>query len=212
MTPDNEKSLTNVEVAVYALYLTGGASQYVHTEIVALKAFELAPDSFSWVSFPEHPDKEVARIALADARKEKSGNLVIGRAGRGKGVTAKTGAARTLDGWQLTEGGVKWITANEERLVLQLQQSLPKTHRQEALAKVAKLRKHKLFREYLSKPQGYAPTLGALAELLRCRVDADTPIWKKRFDSLRNLAIQVDQQDVVEFLGVCASFLEKSKE
>ena len=202
--------LANWEIAVYALYLEGGASRSVNTEDIALRCFQLAPDSFSWVRHRDLPDKEVARSALMDARKDKHGALVSGRAGRGKGHPSRTGSERRTDGWQLTEAGIRWVMQNEAKFARELQQGLPKAHRQDVLAKVGQVRNHALFREFLDKPAGFAPTLGGLAELLRCRVDADLPIWQRRFDTFRNLAVQVDQQDVVEFLGICEKFIEDS--
>jgi len=189
MIPGSNSQLSNVGIVVYALYQKGGASRPVHTEDIALKAFELAPDSFSWIKYPQYPDKEVTRNALKDARKEKHGRLVTGRAGRGKGHPSRTGSERRADGWQLTEAGVKWVMTNEARLGREFQQASPRVHRQDVLAKVGQIRNHALFQEYLDKPEGFSPTLGGLGELLRCRVDAEPPIWRQRFESLRNLVV-----------------------
>ena len=210
MIPEGKTQLSNVEIAVYALYQKGGASRPVHTEDIALKAFELAPHSFSWIKYPQHPDKEVTRNALKDARKEKHGRLVTGRSGRGKGHPSRTGSGRRADGWHLTEAGVKWVMTHEARLGRELQQASHRVHRQEILAKVGQIRNHALFQEYLAKPAGFLPTLGGLGELLRCRVDAEPPIWRRRFESLRNLAVQVDQQDLLEFIRVCERSIETS--
>ena len=65
--------LANWKIATYALYVLEGASKTVHTEDIALKCYELAPDVCSWVNYPEYPDKEIVRIALSDAMKEKNG-------------------------------------------------------------------------------------------------------------------------------------------
>jgi len=69
----------NRELVVYCLYVVGGATERVHTEDLALKCWELFPDSFSWTKYPNYPDKDIVRVALTDARKEKYGALVSGR-------------------------------------------------------------------------------------------------------------------------------------
>ncbi len=205
-------ALRNWEIAVYALYLTCGASRWVHTEDIAIKCFELAPDSFSWIKYPDYPDKDIARVGLIDARKEKVGALVAGRAGKGKGHRIKDNEQRQVDGWQLTEAGATWVTRNEERLAKDLSQRQPKSHRQELLQSVARVRKHILFKNFQEQPNSFVPTIGLLAELLRCRVDAESHVWERRFDTLRNQAQLARQEDVLEFIGICHEFIESRRE
>ncbi len=102
----------NWEIAVYALMLCKGHIHRVSTEDVAVKCFELAPDSFSWVKYPRFPDKDTARVALTDARKIGRGKLVRGRAGRGKGHSHRTRTVPGTDGWELTPAGAIWIRSN----------------------------------------------------------------------------------------------------
>ena len=71
--------LSNIDIAVYALYLLGGWRDRIHTEDIALKCFELAPSKFSWVKYPEYPDNNTAYLSLGDAKKTKYGVLVIRR-------------------------------------------------------------------------------------------------------------------------------------
>jgi hypothetical protein len=71
----------NVAIAVYALRILGGATQFVHTEDVALKCFELVPERFSWRRYPQYPDGAPARFALEDAKKPKYGHLTDGNRG-----------------------------------------------------------------------------------------------------------------------------------
>src|SRR5580765_1329574 len=98
----------NRELVVYALYVAGGATSRVHTEDLALKCWELFPDSFSWTKYPTYPDKDIVRVALTDARKDKYGGLISGR------VEGHTGDSKGGDaeGWLLTEKGLAWIKQN----------------------------------------------------------------------------------------------------
>ncbi|MEO0010166.1 MAG: hypothetical protein ABIK51_06585, partial [candidate division WOR-3 bacterium] len=71
-------SLSDIDIAVYALYILGGWHSRIHTEDIALKCFELAKSKFSWVKYPQYPDPTPARYALEAAKKQENGALVTG--------------------------------------------------------------------------------------------------------------------------------------
>ena len=195
--------LPNWEIAVYAVYLLGGESRRVPTEEVAVKCFALAPDSFSWVKYPEYPDKDIVRSGLVDARKAKNGVLLQGRAGRGRGQVQRTKVGPALDGWMLTEAGVRWIQDNKERISSELQYRELSDHRQENLRKLARIRNHPVFHQFLEKPEGFSPSLGEMAQLFRCSVNAELQTWDKRFQAAGNLAQALNDDRVIEFLAKC---------
>ena len=203
-----KQPLANREVVVFALYLEGGVGKRIHTEDIAVRCFRLARDSFSWVKYPDYPDKDIVRVALTDARKEKHGALVEGESGRTRTQRSGRGDGSKQDGWQLTEAGVGWICDNEARLQESLGDRHPKTHRQEIRRSLERVRRHKLYREYEESPSDFKPRLGLLAELLRCRVDAEPPIWDKRFDSLRQRAQVTEDESMIRFIDVCRQFYE----
>lgn len=86
--------LKQYEVAVAAVYLLGGTSRAVDTEDVAVKCHELAPSLFSWQKYKEHPNLELVRVSLSDAKKLKNGKLL-------------TGSGR--EGWRLSSKGLDWL-------------------------------------------------------------------------------------------------------
>ena len=178
---------------------------------MALKCFELAPESFSWVKYPNNPDKEIARLALRDARKGKVGPLVAGRAGRGKGRFTNAHLKGSPDGWQLNDKGIAWVNENEESLAAELKQKQPKTHRQEIQQNLSRVREHVLYKDFRDQPNGFVPSLGPLADLLRCRVDAERVVWHKRFESLRKQALLAKQQDIIDFVEVCQKFVNEKR-
>jgi len=200
-------ALTNWEIAVYALYVLGGVSHKIHTEDVALQCYGLAPDAFSWIRHSEYPDKEVTRSSLVDARKDKYGSLVKGRSGRGKGQTNKTSSHAMPDGWQLTQNGIDWIKENNDRLVAQLEVRIDKSTRQETLKHLNRIKKHKLFLDFIQMGESFVPDIGELADMLRCRVDASDRVWSTRFMTFKNEAKLVDQQEILKFLTQCESLM-----
>ncbi len=188
------------EIVLHALYLEGGASRAVHTEDIAAKCFALAAGAFSWVKRPDYPDKEIVRRHLIRLRVgEHGGKFVMGRAGRTQSADGET----TSDGWQLTPEGVTWILANHGRLEEQVGGRAPRGDRQEVQRALKRVREHSLFYEYLDNPEAFVPQIGDLAELLRCRVDADEQVWGKRFGTLRNQAELAEQRDLLAFIDKC---------
>ena len=103
----------------------------------------------------------------------------------------------------LTPSGAKWIASNEVRLRAALDRNEPRFHRQELLQKLKRFRQSQPFLEFLHDPSTFRPTLGQLAELMRCRVDADDAVWTKRFEVVRNQALLAQQQDLLDFLIAC---------
>ena len=193
----------NREVVVYALYLLGGDTERIHTEDIALKCFELFPASFSWVKYPEHPDKDIVRVALTDARKEQHGALVEGRAGQKRGLTAKTRRDPVDDGWLLTSRGIRWIQENLSGLQSRAESGVVKGHRQKLLRQLKRVRDHGLFAQYLESPEQFSPMVGQIADLLRCRVDAEPQIWQERFAKIRRQAESANQTDLLQFIMKC---------
>jgi hypothetical protein len=196
-------SYPNSELVVYALYLAGGESGPVHTEDIAIKCFELFPDSFSWVKYPQYPDKDIVRVALTDARKSSHGSLVQGRSGQKRGLAAKTKRNPIEDGWVLTSEGTLWIRNNIAKLEAISGSGQAKEHRQKILKQLRRIRDHSLFSQYRDSPATFTPMLGAIADLLRCRVDAESDIWEQRFSRVRQQAEAAAQDDVLDFIAKC---------
>lgn len=188
---------------MYALYLLGGDTTPIHTEDIALKCFELFPGSFSWVKYPQYPDKDIARVALTDARKGQHGALVEGRAGQKRGLTAKTRRKPVEDGWVLTSRGVEWVRGKLGELELLAGAGHLKAHRQKVLRHLKRIRDHRLFAQYLDSPDRFFPMIGDIADLLRCRVDAESDIWQGRFETIRRQAESAEQQDILNFIAEC---------
>lgn len=198
MTP----KILNWEIVVYVLHILGGGLRFIPTEDIAKKCFEIVPDLFSWVKYPEYPDKDVVRHALIRARDEV-GSLVRGRAGRGKGHAARSNADPALDGWSLTSEGAKWILEHKSRLEKILRLREPASHRQELLQKLDRIRRHSLFQHFLEQPERFAPSLGEMAELFRCRVDSELVTWEKRFEMVISQAQMIQDFKILQFVEHC---------
>jgi len=195
-------ALRNWEIVLFALNLEGGATRAVHTEDVAVRCFKLAPDAFSWLKHEQYPDKEVVRKDLIRLRMGQYGAVFVkGRAGKTKAV----GVGRSGDGWELTTAGADWMHSNEERMRALLGTRPVRMDRQELLRSLKRLHDSPLFRSYGEDRVGFSPSVGDLAELFRCRVDADPAVWTKRFETFRIQAQAVNQQELCQFVDSCES-------
>ncbi len=192
--------LSNKDIVVYALYLIGGSTERHHTEDIAWKCYEVLPSAFSWTKYPQFPDKDIVRVALTDARKASNGGLVEGRAGQQRGQYQKTHRGPRGDGWVLTDAGIEWVHQNEKRLQGILVSAEPREHRQKTLLLLKRVKEHKLFQRFQESPDSFYPSIGELADLLRCRVDAEEVVWRERFDRIRKNALVAGQAEVIAFV------------
>ena len=207
----NPTEFSNRELVVFALAICGGTTRKVHTEDIALKSHELFPGSFSWTSYPNIPDKDIVRVALTDARKNEHGALVDGRTGTRKGLTAKTKREPVLDGWILTEPGLDFLNEHETELKELVRSGKQKDHRQAARKEMRRIREHDLYGEFQSDPDGFSAPIGQLADLMRCRVDAEPSVWDRRFDKLRLVAASSEDAELTEFVGRLELSYEESR-
>jgi hypothetical protein len=91
--------VNKTHLVVLALYLAGGESDL---EEITVKAFELFPQQFCWKRYPQYPDKDVVRVHLSDAKKQKFGNLVEDRDLREEGGAERGRVKR----YSLTHAGL----------------------------------------------------------------------------------------------------------
>ena len=193
----------NRELVVYVLGKLGGSFKSIHTEDIASKAHELFPDAFSWTKYTNLPDKDIVRVALTDARKERYGALVEGRSGQAGGHPSKTNRARTPDGWILTDSGIEWFNRKANSLAKDTDARMLSDHRQNALRRLRRVLNHPVFRDYEQKLDSFDPSLGDMASLVRCRVDAPEDVWESRFESLKRDAMASDRKGLGEFIAKC---------
>ena len=194
---------TKRELATYALGKLGGSFRSIHTEVIAQKAHELFPDAFSWAKYPDIPDKEIVRAALADARKERHGALVDGQSERASGHPSKANRKRAPNRWILTDTGIKWFNHKTSHWENDADALTFSAHRQTALRRLHRVLNHRVFHDYDLEPESFVPSLGDLASLLRCRVDASEDVWEIRLDGLKRDATASNRKELADFITKC---------
>lgn len=194
------EGLSNVDVALYALYKLGGSTKKIHTEFIAWEAYNLSEERFSW-TLPEFrkrgfPDKTTVRYALESAKKEK---LVKGRAGRDKGGSQS-------EGWQFSPLGVEWFLQNEKRIKESLNQEIPislELPKHQAERFIKKIHSEKIFMLYREKMSLDEATIYDFTDMLNCSPDATRDVIRQKFDLLKNTAISINDPEIRSFLDKC---------
>lgn len=118
--------LPNREIVLFVLGELGGRTARIDIETLAIECYHRYPSKFGLVKFPQYPDVESVRVTLSDLKKQKYGRMVRGNKDRG---------------WTLTEEGIKWYEANEERVGSNIKQRHPLERR---LAKGKKLSREEI--------------------------------------------------------------------
>jgi hypothetical protein len=194
--------LSNVDVAVYALFRLGGSERKVHTEEIAYEAYLMAKERFGWKleRFRKMglPDKEPVRSALMDAAKEKYGSLVEGRSG----ADAK---GKETDGWRLTPAGAAWLRAHKDRIECGLGQVRPQTRTVDSARFRRQMISQSLFQKFAEKGNIDGESQYALTDMLNTSPDSPRDVVFVKFQRLRSTAELVGDSEILRFLDACIS-------
>lgn len=190
------EKLSDKDVALYALYLLGGWQKRIHTEDIALKCYQLAPSRFSWVKYPQYPDVTPARFALEAAKKLKYGALVEGESERKRTI-------RSVGGWRLTEGGVRWVKTNKSRIEQCLNEGIPPAERLLEDRRLKELLRSAAFQKFKKYGEKAQISHAEFAESLICTVNTEAAILNERLKQLYSAAEELRREEVKNYMNFC---------
>lgn len=197
----SKNELSNIDIALFALYKCNGISKKVHTEEVAWEAYNLAKERFSWrlAKFKEKgfPDKTPVRFALEAAKKKENGSLVIGRTGGDINRPA-------LEGWRFTPAGAEWIKKNAERIAKALKQEAPDLPKLVANRFIRQLKNDPCFVSFIKDVNLNEVSAYMFTDMLGCAPDASKEIIQQKFDHILTTANLVKDKEILRFLRGCA--------
>lgn len=188
--------LSDKDIVVYALYLLDGWQRRVHTEDIALKCYELAPNRFSWVKYPQYPDLAPARFALESAKKLQYGTLVKGESERKKTI-------KKVGGWILTASGIQWVKANEARIKKYLDRQLPIGDRLPGDRKLKELLGSPAFKKFAGFGELAEISHAEFAESLICTVNTGAEVLNDRLEQLYSIAEKLKRKEVKKYVDFC---------
>jgi hypothetical protein len=197
---NSKNELSNIDIALFALYKLGGITKKVHTEHIAWEAYNLAKERFSW-RLPEFkekgfPDKTPVRFALEAAKKKENGKLVIGRAG---GDINRP----ELEGWRFTPQGAEWIKKNEKRILSALKEKAPDLPKLVADRFIRQLKNDPCFVSFRKNGNLNEVSSYMFTDMLGCAPDASKDIIKQKFDQLLTTANLIHDEEIIGFLEAC---------
>jgi hypothetical protein len=189
--------LTNRDFCLYVLSEAGGDVEFVATEDIAVKAFELYPERFGLIKYPQYPDVDAVRVTLTDLRKDKYGRLVEGDKKRG---------------WKITASGTAWIRRNGNRVREVLESRHPKERRISTGKRLTSEKIRAAFLDRILSSDGYRkwkkgqePSIYDFYDLLRIDNYTPEPVYREHLNDL--LAALPEGSDAKQFLAeMAASF------
>ena len=187
-------NVTNRDLVLYALFISGGAEKPIHTEDVAAQVFrfDLGRQRYRWQKYAQFPDKERILRELRRLKVSKGGPLIRGH--------ANIGAKRDrVDGWSLTSLGVDRVKAIEETLKKALGGS-GSHHRYSEETLRQRISKASCYRAYLRGPRMAELKDHEFTDMLRCLPDAPNDKIRSTYDNLMARAKAVGAEDLQQFL------------
>lgn len=188
-----KQEISNMDIALYALYLLGGMTKKIPTEDITLKCFKLYPSRFSWILYPQYPDIEPTRKTLFDARSHKNGALVSGR----HGITKEN---QISDGWIFTPAGIKWIENHKEYIEHVLGENNSIGKRTKTEKKVYELEKSVAFKIFLKENNLNNIKPYEFTDFLNASLDTPSAILKDRVSQAKAIAATNKKVKLIKFI------------
>lgn len=191
-------SHNNPDLIVWALYLAGGAGNWVDVEELYLKAFELAPGRLSWRTRQDIPDYKKCAKALQEIEDSNKTRYLP--------VFIKNGAYER----RLAASGAKWCDLYRERLAaLYGGGSVPASPRQVENRRTRELKTSALFEQWESG-DFIAPSRIQVADLLECSPGSEKKVFDLRLDQALEDARVLDDSTTARFVEWLRTSLEES--
>lgn len=192
--------LANELLVTLALASLGGATKRIHTEEIAERALELAPEKFSWrlkrYRDQGWPQIFVVKNALEDAQKPAKGAYVRGQ--------CTTNLAK--DGWSLTPAGAAWVKEREHLLEGRRtgEPVVPKSERDRIRRRLDTVRTSEIYRRFIEDGSLDNVSVYAFAELLNSNPAASKNVLQQKFNALAAPANLVEDQEMRRLFKACA--------
>lgn len=189
------KEWTKKEIVLWGLGMCGGTKGFVDTETVGVFLFEQHPGIFGLKTRPQYPDIDVARVQLADAKRDKGPDDPVRviqdtderkRKARERGDDKRVLSRDPM--WMLNEEGIRWYNENREPIQRYIESvanlgerrgrgSIHVTAKRISAAVIERIRKRSSFTKFARNPEATyteqeLPILDFFAVF---NVDAHTP-------------------------------------
>lgn len=118
-----QRGWTKKELVLWGLGMCGGTKEFVDTETVGVLLFQRHPGIFGLRNHPQYPDIDVARVQLADAKRDKGPDdpvRVIQDTDERKRRARLRGSEKRIlsrdPKWKLNDEGFRWYQENRDAI------------------------------------------------------------------------------------------------
>ena len=192
-------SHNNADLIIWALYLAGGAENWVDVEDLYLKAFDLAPARLSWRTKHDIPDYKKCAKALQEVEDSTSPKYLP--------VFIKNGPYER----RLAADGLKWCEENEDHLQALYSSSrrvVPSASSQDDARRIRAITSSSVYVGW-AKSGELSCELWELAEALRCRASSPIATWQIRLDDHLISAQRNGSEDLERFLAAARKYIDE---
>lgn len=196
ITPYSEETYKGIQVnylIVFGIYSVLAKGEKCTFEKLVAECFNLFPKIFSFARYPQWPDSIKFDRPLRTLREK---GLVIGN-------------PRSL--FSLTKFGEKMAKDTAKILKIGVQKKVP-SHRIKRDAEInfiASLKTSEVFQRFLKNKDGSLITEMEIRNLLHCTLETPLRIVKQNLIYAKNLAKELDEKKLFEFLDLCHQKLDK---
>ncbi|NIN92649.1 hypothetical protein GTO36_06645, partial [bacterium] len=181
------------ELLTYAVYLLNEDGVEATFENIVAKCFELFPERFGLIGYPQWPDS--ARVNKVWLRCRSDFKYIRGS---------------VKDGFKITSKGFGVVKKLQRKIRVpthqrQITKTLARKERTREETFINQLEKSDSFKEYQQKGEEFSLSEYELCDLLFCTLQSPFNIRLKNLDLLKGYAEVLNRKEVLKFLNLCES-------
>jgi hypothetical protein len=208
------KEISNTDLVVLAMLVTGAGSDFSDIEDIAEAAFRLSPQRFGWRTKPYPSDKLVVQ-AIADLERHHKSRYTL--RGTDKVATRMLTADGRKQAIAIAERVAQLPFADSEAVIRHfssadgIAQTTPADKRR-VQSELTELRRHKAFQMWSDDEKALAHVdRWELLDALTCLPDASDSTVRAQIEHMTAQAEKWDDQDILDFLAATQAVLAESR-
>jgi hypothetical protein len=176
------------ELATYCVFLVLQEKKEATFESIVAKCFELFPQKFSLVGYPQWPDS--ARINKAWLRCRTDFKYIAG--------SVKNGFSLTSKGLEIVEEVQKKLNRPfQEQYKLHTRKAHARTREEQF---INELEKSEVFKRYLEQRENTVISHFEFCDMLYCTLESSNKTLINNLSMLKEFAVKLNKKEILEFL------------
>jgi hypothetical protein len=182
------KNISLDELVTYCVFLVLQEKKEATFESVVAKCFELFPQKYSLIGYPQWPDS--ARVNKAWLRCRTDCKYISGSVKNGFSITSK--------GLEIIEGVQKKLNRPfQEQDALRTKKGIARSREEQF---INELEKSDVFKRYIVKRENTEISHFELCDVLYCTLESSAKSLNNNLDMLKEFATKLNKKDILSFL------------